>query len=235
MPYENGGWLGNTLNSGQGGIQDLLKTIRQQQQELTAKPAYNPNTFNAQDYLGSQFGFGMSEYKKMYESGDPAIEKQGELALKQLGIQSRKAKAGIEEKGAQSGFRGANANLYNQLLETETNATQQITNQTALAQSGVKRDALGQLMGLSQFEGQTKFGVAQQNENVRQYEKTFQENVRQFGLSYALQQRELDLKEQEASGSFGGFLGDLLGTAVGFATGGIGSGLGSWVGNELFG
>lgn len=232
---ENGGWLGSLMNGGMGGIQELLKTIRSQQEALTKKNSFDPNTFNANDFLGGSFGFAQNEWQKLYKEGNPAIKEAEQLALKRLGIQSRSAKAGIEEKGAQSGFRGANANLYNALFESEANATEDITTQSALQQSQFKLQALGGVTDLAKTESGMKLDVAKMNENVRQYEKTFQENVRQFGLEYALRKRELDLKEEEASGSFGGFLGDIFGTALGFATGGAGSWLGDKAGGWLDG
>ena len=98
-----------------------------------------------------------------------------------------------------------------------------------------KSQALGQLLGLTQFQGSQDLAKANREEQIRQYEKTFQENVRQFGLNYALKQRELDLAEENQGGGFWDTLGGIAGGIVGIATGGISSGLGSFLGEELFG
>lgn len=231
MSVEGGGWLGNVLQSS-GQLQAIIDRLKAEK----AQP--KPENIQAYEgnYLGSDFGWLRGEFRNLATEGDPAIAKQAELAQKQVAIQSRRARAGIEEKGAQSGFRGANANLYTALFEQEAQATEGIRANTALQQSAVRQQALGQLSGLSQFEGGQRLRVDEAREATRQYEKTFQENVRQFGLQYALEKRKVDLMEAEQEGGgFMGFLGGALGTVAGFALGGIGGALGGYLGSQLFG
>lgn len=200
-------------------------------------PNFNNTTFGQGNYFGSDFGFLRNEFRNLYEQGDPLIDQMVKQATKRLGMQSREAREDIEEAGARSGFRGTQANLYNQLFEQEATAIGDIQLQGAQQQNAVKQQALAQLMGLTQFEGQQNLQIDVQQEAIRQYEKTFQENIRQFGLDYALRQRELDLKEEEMN-SGGGFLdvlGSVIGGVAGIATGGLATGVGSFLTNTLFG
>lgn len=191
------------------------------------------STFGSGNYLGSDFGFLRNEYKNLYESGSPLVDQFVTGATKRIGMQSRSAKESIEEQGARSGFRGASANLYNALFEKEAQAISDVNLQGAQMQERIKQQALSQLVGLSQTEGRTNLDVDRQQELIRQYEKTFEENKRQFGLEYALRQRELDLREAEqAGGGFLGVLGGAIGGIAGIATGGLASGIGSWLGNQ---
>lgn len=178
--------------------------------------------FTGGNYLGSDFGFLRQQYRNLFEEGDPFIQDMIETGTKRIGMQSREAKSDIEEGLSQSGFRGAGANLYTALFEEEGQQIQELTTKGAGLQSQVRQGALGALSGLSQFEGQQEFNVAGMQEKIRQYEKTFAENVRQFGMDYALRQRELDLKEEEMSGGgFLGGLGSLLGGGINLLSGGV--------------
>ena len=73
--------------------------------------------------------------------------------------------------------------------------------------------AEGNLLGV--YNGMPTLAKQQLVESIRQFDKTFDENVRQFGLNYALQEAQLKLQQQQLalsasrSGGGGGSSGDM--------------------------
>jgi len=193
--------------------------------------------YKDQSFYGQYAGYIGKELKNTVDAGGMSdfLKQMLLTGKKQIGKQAGNARQAVQEAQGASGFKGTGANLYNDILETEVAGTEQLTTQVGGLAEQSKSQALGQLLGLTQFQGQQDLGKANRSEQIRQYEKTFQENVRQFGLNYALKQRELDLAEEAQSSDFGDILGSIVGGAVGFATGGVGAGLGSFLGKELFG
>lgn len=182
------------------------------------------------DYIGK-------ELKNTIDAGGMSkfLETMLLSGKKQIGRQAGSARDAVAEAQSASGIKGSGANLYNDILETEVAGTEQLTAQVGGLAESAKSQALGQLLGLTQFQGSQDLSKANREEQIRQYEKTFQENVRQFGLNYALKQRELDLAEDAQGGGFWDTLGSIAGGITGIATGGIASGFGTFLGNELFG
>lgn len=214
-------------------MQEWMKGVKER--STGGKPAESPaSTFGQGNYLGQDFNWIRGQYRNLFEEGDPFIDEMIKTGTKRIGMSARRNKDAVENKLNQSGFAGSGANLYNALFEEEGQQIQELTNKGAQMQNQVKMQSLGQLSGMSQFEGGMKLKVDTQQEAIRQYEKTFAENVRQFGLQYALEKRKVDLAEDQASGSFWGTVGGVLGGVAGIATGGLASGLTSALGDKWF-
>lgn len=205
------------------GLQDWLQNILNQQAQASGGKKVSTGDISQfsdpSKYLGSNFNWLTQQFKSDAQSGSKFVEQMIKEGKRGIGMQSRRAMEDIATAGAQSGFRGANANLINNLFETETKQIGQLEVQGAQMNEAVRAQSLASLMGLNQFEGQTKMQTDTQRESVRQYEQTFQENVRQFGLQYALEKRKVDLQEEAQSGSFWDFAGNALGLAGGIFTG----------------
>lgn len=185
------------------------------------------------NYLGTDFNWLRQQFKDQIEGGSEYGKMMLDQGKKDIGLMKRQGLEQLDVLGAQSGFRGANANLVNSLFETGATQLGKLEMGKAQLDEQVRGQGLASLMGLTQFEGGMKLDVDKAKEQARQYEKTFNENVRQFGLEYALKQRQLELAEEEASGSFGGFLGDVFGTGLGFLTGGLGASASNWLAKLL--
>jgi hypothetical protein len=139
---------------------------------------------------------------------------------KVLGRQTGSAIKNINEQLASSGFRGAGANLINDVFETQANATQGFGVDLLKNDMAVKQNAINQLLGLNQFEGSQNFGMYQSQVQQEQFRQSLEERRRQFDLMQALQRDELNP-------SFWDVFGGILGTGVGAFTGGLGGGLAS--------
>ena len=145
---------------------------------------------------------------------------------REIGSQTRSAKEAIQESGAQSGFAGANANLYNSLFEKSANATSGLETSIANVGEQYKMQALGQLLGLTQFQGTQELNKDRFSEDTRQFNASLAENKRQFNENLAFQ-------KSQTGGGFWDTVGTILGGATGIATGGFASGFGNWLAGKL--
>ena len=181
---------------------------------------------NGQQFFGQHSGFIGDELRGTIESGGmtPVLERLLSQGRKDIGRRGRSAREQITESGAQSGFRGAGANLFNELFESE--ASQISSLETGIGQQASQQEtqALQQLLGLTQFQGGQQLGGAQLTEGTRRFDLSFEENKRQFGLNYALEQERLKLQRESQEFNIGEFLGNLVGGAgevgTAFAMGG---------------
>lgn len=155
-------------------------------------------------------------------AGDPNKGRYRQAFNKQLGRSSSRAIKDINEQLSGSGFRGAGANLINDVFETEAMATENFESNLLDKDIMIKQNAVAQLLGI---EGM-KLG-ASQADRAAQMSMFGQLTGNQFqnrGLD--LQERQLALQE-DAGSDFWDVLGGVLGTGAGFFTGGLGSNLAS--------
>lgn len=190
---------------------------------------------NYKNFLGSNFDFLSGDIKNTIQSNGmtEALTQMLNVGQKQIGRGRRRALADARVASAQSGFGGVDPNAINNIFESEAMASGELTANIGRQADVNRTQAVSQLMGLDQTESGLKVNTAQMNEQQRQYEKTFQENVRQFGLEHALKERQM--AEQEAGGGFFGGLGKLAGGAFGILSGGILGGAGDWLGGKAGG
>lgn len=196
---------------------------------MKLKNAPSSQGFGYGNYLGSDFNWLRGEFKDLFESGSPVVQQMVEQGQKKLGLQVRREKENIDTLGAQSGFRGANANLYNRLFETEATALGDLQLEGAQMDEQVRQQALASLMGLTQFEGGTNLAVDTKKEDVRQFQESFNEQKRQFEKDWELRKRQVEIAEDEAGGGFWEGVGNLFGGGLGILSGGAFGGVGSWL------
>lgn len=195
---------------------------------------YAKSEFGAGNYLGSDFQFLRGEYKNILKGSDPLTALFREQGKKDVGMAERRAINQMEAQEGASGFLGTNANAYNTLFESTTQALGDVNLKATQMEEMKKAQAREALLGMSQFEGSQMLGVDKAKEDIRQFDITTEEGRRQFYAQMQMKKRELDLAEEAQNGSFWDIAGSIVGAGVGFATGGIGAGFGSWLGNELF-
>lgn len=191
---------------------------------------------NANQFAGGSAGFLTNQLRGTISSGGMTAALQNQLlsGRKDIARQARTSREGIREQGASSGFSGANANLFNNVFESEANASTRLAG-TIGAQADANRfNALGQLGQQSRFEGSQNLAGAQFGEGKRQFGLNFEENKRQFGLEFALEQERFEFEKAQAETGFGDILGSLTGIAAGAFTGGLGSGIASSLTSSLF-
>jgi hypothetical protein len=173
------------------------------------------------NFFGQHSNFIGGQLRNQIASGgmSPFLEQLQSQGLRNIGRQARGARESIEDAGAASGFRGAQANLFNDLFEQESGAVSNLLTGIGREGEAQKRQALQQLLGLTQFQGGQQLGGARLAEGTRQFDITTEEGRRQFNLQLAEAQRQFD--ESNEFG-FGDILGGILGTGIGAFTGGIG-------------
>ena len=198
-----------------------------------------PLTDYNKSFTGDYAGFLGSQFTDVINAGgmDKNLKDLLSIGTKKISGSAGQARNAVSESFASSGFKGGGANLYNQLFTSEADQIAGLTANVGQVASQQKNQALASLLGLTEFQGGQQLNATQLAEQQRQYEQTFAQNVKQFGLEYALKQRELDMKQKEidSQGSFGNVLGSILGVGVGAITGGVGTALGGKIGDKLFG
>jgi len=129
------------------------------------------------NYLGSDFNWLREQFRSQIEDGSAYGQMMLEQGKKDIGLMRRQGLEDIDTLGAQSGFRGANANLVNKLFETGATQMGKLEMGKAQLDEQARNVGLSSLMGLTQFEGGMKLNVDQAKEQSRQWQKTFNENV----------------------------------------------------------
>jgi hypothetical protein len=177
------------------------------------KPQERPNI------LGSDFNY-LKEMLKSQTAGDPNKDIFRKIFDKQLGKSSSRAITNINEQLASSGFRGAGANLINDVFETQANATQQFEGDLLNNDLKIKQNAIAQLLGLNQFEGGQNMGLFQSDRQNDQFGQSLAEQKRQFDINMAFQR-------EQSNTDFWDVLGGILGAGAGALGGGFLGTLGS--------
>jgi hypothetical protein len=193
-------------------IDDAVKKVSTKQTQAPAipqqpvSPTYNPVPYSltaSNPYKESMAAFSPVDPMKTGTLRD--MLSRGEsagLAAKNKAIQNL-AQMGFgrstfgEQIGAQAQAAARQPYIQSAIQASEAIKQQQVQNQMNMLQQA--------LAGQQQNTQQQQF-MAQFVENIRQADRNFEENKRQFGLQYALKQREIDM-EQAKKGS-----GDLLAT-----------------------
>ena len=185
-----------------------------------------------QDFLGEHSEFLGGNLRSLIESGgmSEALKQMLSTGEKRIGRGRRRATEDVAIAGAQSGFKGTGVNTIADIFESEAIASGELTAGIGQQADVNVQQALAQLMGLTQFQGQQELGGARLSESERQFSISSRDQREQFMKMFGLKERELELAE-EASG-FG--LGDIFGSLAGIATGGVASGFGDFLGKELF-
>jgi hypothetical protein len=142
-----------------------------------------------------------------------------------------RARETLRETSASSGFGGVSANVITDIFAEESSQVGQLKTQVGGLAEASKSQAVSQLLGLTQFQGQQELGGAQLElsrdqleEMARQFDVTTEEGKRQFEKMFGLKERELDAMIDAQGGDFLSVLGNMFGTGAGIAMGaGIGS------------
>lgn len=180
-------------------------------------PTQEPN------FLGSDFNSLKGKLNTQMQ-GDPHKANFRALFNKQLGIQSNRAVKNINEQMASSGFRGAGANLIGDIFESGAVATQGFENDLLKNDTQIEQNAINQLLGLNQFEGNQQFGKFQSDRQNSQFNQSQAQQWKMF-------QQQMQFQREQADTDFWDVLGGILGGATGALGGGFLGGLGSkWAG-----
>ena len=168
---------------------------------------YLPNTQGSADpskYLGGNYDYLSGTIKKGIDGSNPIFDQLFGNAQRRIGASTDRAVQDIKEQGAQSGFRGVGGNLINDAYRNEGNALSQVSDSLMGQQLQYQQNAISQLLGLNQFEG-------------NQYMNAFQSDRQntQFNLSQAQQMemfnQNLQFQKDNTPSWWEGVLGSLLG------------------------
>lgn len=176
--------------------------------QFAPKPEKKPDFSKESDLIkkeltGTIESGGMSEFlNQMLLSG-----------TKKIGQQTRGTRESIRESGASSGFKGANVNTLVDLFEAESGAVSELEVGVGGIAEDQKTKAIGQLIGVNQFD------------------ITSAEHKRQFEKMFGLKEKELDAMIDAQGGDFMSVIGSILGTGAGIVTGGAFAGAGAGLGN----
>lgn len=150
----------------------------------------NQNTTNdatAKKFLGSNFDYLQNNLKKGVEGNNPIFDQIFGNASRRIGASTDRAVQDIKEQGAQSGFRGAGGNLINDAYRNEGNALSQVSDSLAGQKLQYQQNAIAQLLGLNQFEGNQYQNLFNSDRQNMQFQQGFAENRRQFDEQMANQ------------------------------------------------
>jgi len=184
---------------------------------------FMPSQLTNEQLYGQNFDFLQGNLKDTIGGKlDPALMQllsAGKRNISQLGDTSRR---NIRQDLAGSGFRGAGANLMNDVFKTQSGAMGDLTANVGQMGMQNRQNAIAQLLGLNQFQ-------AGQNVGQQQYQTGAFQNLLQMLQSGAIADRQQD--QAEAPASWEDIVGGVLGMGVGAFAGGLG---GAW-GSSLFG
>ena len=185
------------------------------------------------DFFGSESGFLKENLRGTIESGGMSEFLQQMLigGKKDIGRRAGTAREGVREAGASSGFRGANVNVFQDIFAEEAGQVGKLETGIGGIAEQQRATALGQLIGVSQFEGGQELSKAKLEEVARQFDVTSEEGRRQFEKMFGLKEKELDAMIDAQGGDFLSVIGSILGTGAGIVTGGAFGGLATGVGN----
>lgn len=202
-------------------LQSLFGNITQTQ---TAAPAQTSQNFTGQfsDFIGSALTNTINQGG--FSDNLRAREAQGR---RDIGRQTRGARESIRESGASSGFRGANANLFNQLFESQSSAVTNLELGIGREAESRQQQALTQLIGFNTAQQQLGLSAAQFEEGIRQFDITTERGRREFELAYGLKVRELDILEDSQPGFLENLVTTFVGGVIGGATGGLSTAIGA--------
>jgi hypothetical protein len=158
-------------------------------------PSYLGRNYDfLQNLLKQRVSEGSSNKKQLLDFNKQAIEKS-------IGASREAIAEDFAGRGTfgSAGMAGINAKLAGEKALALGQSAQQIN----LMDENVKSNAIGMLLGLNQFEGQTDFRQDQFEYQKEFDEKRFREQIRQF-----------ELQLEEAGYGWGDFFGDLLGGAA---------------------
>ena len=156
-----------------------------------------------------------SELKGTIASGGMSEFLQQRLlsGTKKIGRKAGTTREAVREAGAASGFKGANVNVLQDIFAEEAGAVGELEAGIGGAAEQSKLQAIGQLIGVNQFD-------IQNAEQKRQFEKMF-----------GLKEKELDAMIDAQGGDFMSVIGSLLGTGAGIVAGGAFGGAATGLGN----
>lgn len=187
----------------------------------------------ANNFFGESSGFLKDELTGTIESGgmNEFLSQMLMSGKKQIGRGARRVRKGMEESANITGFSGTNVNASTDLFEAEAGQIADLKTGVAGIAEQSRAGAVGQLIGVNQFEGGQAFNKAQLEEQMRQFDVTTNEGRRQFEKMFGLKERELDAMLDAQGGDFLSVIGNILGTGAGIATGGVFGGVASGLGN----
>lgn len=185
------------------------------------------------DFFGGESGFIKKNLRGTIESGGMSefLKQMLVTGKKDIGRRAGSARERVREGGASSGFRGANVNTFTDIFAEEAGQVGQLEVGVGGLAEESRATALGQLIGVNQFEGGQALSRAKLEEISRQFDITSEEGRRQFEKMFGLKERELEAMIDAQGGDFVSVLGDILGMGVGIASGGMFAGLGSGLGD----
>lgn len=141
----------------------------------------------SKQFLGSDFDYLKGILGKSVEGDNPIFDKLFGNASRKIGASTDRNVQDIKEQGAQSGFRGTGSNLINDAYRGEKEALSGVSDNLALQEESYIQNALAQLLGLNQFEGNTKFNLFSSDRQNLQFQQSFAEQKRQFDEQLANQ------------------------------------------------
>lgn len=165
----------------------------------TWKPEDNKNP----NILGSDFDY-LKGLVGNQLAGDPNKGLYRQLFNKQLGTQQNRAVKNINEQLSSSGFRGAGANLIGDVFEQGANATQGFEGDLMKNDFAIKQNAIGQLLGLNQFEGNQNFGMFQSDRQQGQFDTAQANQMSMFN-------QQLQFQKDNQPSWWESILGSLIG------------------------
>lgn len=193
-------------------------------QQIAAAGASGAQKTDPSQFLGSNFNNLQEVLNKLLKGGDPNKDQYRQLFEKQLGKQTSGAVRNIKEQMSASGFKGAGANLLGDIYETGANATQGFENDLLQRDTQIGQNALAQLLGLNQYEGNQKLNAFQSDRANQQF------NLSQL-MNQLMQQQQFEFQKDQSGTGFFDILGGVLGAGAGALGGGFLGGLGSkWAG-----
>lgn len=201
MTPQEWGYLHNAQQSAAAGASGAQKT--------------DPNQF-----LGGNFNNLQEMLTKLFKSGDPNKDQYRQLFEKQLGKQTSGTVRNIKEQMSASGFKGAGANLLGDVYETGANATQGFENDLLQRDTQIEQNALAQLLGLNQFEGNQKLNAFQSDRSNQQFNQSLL-------MNQLMQQQQFEFQKDQSGTGFWDVLGGVLGAGAGALGGGYLGALGS--------
>ncbi len=207
----NGVSAGNTQNLKYG------KTANNQFYHFGNDMKTNPN-----DFLGSEFGYLKDNLKKSIGGNNPIFDQLFGNAQRRIGASTDRNVQDIKEQGAQSGFRGAGGNLINESYRGENEALSGVSDSLAMQEMNYQQNAINQLLGLNQFEGQTKFGSMQSD---RDYQLSKDEMAQRWEMF----QQQMDANTESDTDFW-----DVISGIGGSLLGGFGGGFGGRIASNWF-